>query len=62
MDWEYNSTEKELEEIILAKGPHMPEVAPKYLNTLEFLYRDKGEDNKIPVALAHGGVEKAIFS
>ena len=36
VDWSFN-TEDELYEIFLEKGPHMPEVAPKYLNTLEFL-------------------------
>lgn len=56
--WEYNSTEKDLEEIILAKGPHMPEVAPKYLNTLEFLNRDKSEDKKTPPYLRTAELEK----
>lgn len=61
MYWEYNSTEKELEEIILAKGPHMPEVAPKYLNTLEFLHRDKSEDNKTPSRLRTAGEKNNIL-
>lgn len=36
VDWDFD-TEDELYEIFLEKGPHMPEVAPKYLNTLKFL-------------------------
>lgn len=36
VDWDFDN-EDELYDIFLEKGPHMPEVAPKYLNTLKFL-------------------------
>lgn len=35
VDWSFAS-EEQLYDIFLEKGPHMPEVAPKYLNTLKF--------------------------
>lgn len=55
VDWNFENKEI-LYDIFLNKGPHMPEVAPKYLNTLEFLHRDKSDDNKHPALLAHDGV------
>ena len=36
--WSFGD-EKVLYDIIQKKGPHIPEIAPKYLNTLEFLQR-----------------------
>lgn len=45
IDWDFENKEI-LYDIFLDKGPHMPEVAPKYLNTLEFLNRDKDENKK----------------
>lgn len=36
VDWSF-SDEESLYDIFLEKGPHMPEVAPKYLNTIKFL-------------------------
>jgi hypothetical protein len=36
VDWNFDDL-KELYEIIYSKGPHSPEIAPKYLNTLHFL-------------------------
>lgn len=57
VDWHFDSDE-DLEEIILAKGPHMPEVAPKYLNTLEFLNRDKDENKNTPPRLRTAELEK----
>ena len=38
--WEF-ANEKILYDIIQKKGPHIPEIAPKYLNTLEFLNNAK---------------------
>lgn len=43
VDWSF-SIEDGLYDIFLEKGPHMPEVAPKYLNTLEFLKWRKKRD------------------
>lgn len=43
VDWSF-SIEDGLYDIFLEKGPHMPEVAPKYLNTLEFLKWRKQRD------------------
>ena len=40
IDWSF-SNEESLYDIFLEKGPHMPEVAPKYLNTLKFLKWEK---------------------
>ncbi|MCL2165648.1 MAG: hypothetical protein FWH55_14960 [Oscillospiraceae bacterium] len=40
VNWHFEDREK-LNEIILAKGPLTPEIAPKYLNTIEFLNRDR---------------------
>lgn len=45
IDWDFENKEI-LYNIFLDKGPHMPEAAPKYLNTLEFLNRDKDENKK----------------
>jgi hypothetical protein len=39
VDWMFNNRE-ELLDIINRKGPHIPEIAPKYLNTLAFLNRE----------------------
>lgn len=55
VDWDFENKEI-LYDIFLDKGPHMPEVAPKYLNTLEFLNRDKNENKKYSAAFTHGGV------
>ena len=44
VDWSFN-IEDGLYDIFLEKGPHMPEVAPKYLNTLEFLKWRKKRDS-----------------
>ena len=38
VDWSYSDL-KGLMKIIDRKGPHVPEIAPKYLNTLAFLGR-----------------------
>lgn len=40
VDWKYKDLD-ELNEIIDSKGPLLPEIAPKYLNTLAFLERNK---------------------
>ena len=40
VDWSFSSMD-ELMRIIIKKGPHIPEIAPKYLNTLAFLKRDQ---------------------
>ena len=37
VDWKFED-KKELLKIIQNKGPHIPEIAPKYLNTLAYLY------------------------
>lgn len=42
VDWTYGDRAK-LDEIITQKGPHTPEIAPKYLNTLAFLDRTVAE-------------------
>lgn len=44
VDWSFR-IEDGLYDIFLEKGPHMPEVAPKYLNTLEFLKWRYKRDN-----------------
>ena len=53
VDWSIR-IEDGLYDIFLEKGPHMPEVAPKYLNTLEFLKwrkkRDKASEIKTNTA------------
>ena len=41
VDWSFDDID-ELQEIIYSKGPHSPEIAPKYLNTLAFLERKLG--------------------
>ena len=40
IDWSYED-KTELLKIIQKKGPHIPEIAPKYLNTLAFIYRNE---------------------
>lgn len=40
VDWTYDD-KSELMDIIDKKGPLIPEIAPKYLNTLQFLEREK---------------------
>lgn len=43
VDWNYGNAENNYKEICAAfsnRGPHMQEVAPKYLNTLDFLTRE----------------------
>lgn len=40
IDWKYED-KTELLKIIQKKGLHIPEIAPKYLNTLEFIYRSE---------------------
>jgi hypothetical protein len=40
VDWDIKDKSK-LHKVILSKGPHTPEIAPKYLNTLAFLNRNK---------------------
>ena len=40
VDWNVKNRIK-LHDIIFSKGPHTPEIAPKYLNTLSFLDRNK---------------------
>ena len=40
VDWSYQNDD-ELYDIIYSKGPHSPEIAPKYLNTLQFLERER---------------------
>ena len=42
VDWKYEDKD-DLLKIIQKKGPHIPEIAPKYLNTLAFLDRDRTE-------------------
>lgn len=53
VDWSFR-IEYALYDNFLEKGPHMPEVAPKYLNTLEFLKwrnkRDKASEIKTNTA------------
>lgn len=41
--WDYRDR-KQLNKLFIDKGPHMQEIAPKYLNTIEFLNRDKKQD------------------
>lgn len=41
--WDYGDREN-LYNVFIQKGPHMQEVAPKYLNTLEFLERANREE------------------
>lgn len=57
VDWNFENKEI-LYDIFLDKGPHMPEVAPKYLNTLEFLNRDKDENKNTPPRLRTAELEK----
>jgi len=40
VDWKYEDQDGLLK-IIQMKGPHIPEIAPKYLNTLAFLDRER---------------------
>lgn len=44
VDWQYENSIKELYKQFTAKGPHMQEVASKYLNTLLFLERNMKKD------------------
>ena len=37
--WNFD-VDKKLYDIIQKKGPHIPDIAPKYLNTLQFLNRE----------------------
>jgi hypothetical protein len=39
VDWKFGD-ETMLYDVIIGKGPHTPEIAPKYLNTLAFLDRE----------------------
>lgn len=43
VSWDYGDRDR-LNKLFIDKGPHMQEIAPKYLNTLEFLNRDKKQD------------------
>ena len=38
VDWKFSDRDR-LDQVISRKGPHTPEIAPKYLNTLAFLNR-----------------------
>jgi hypothetical protein len=38
VDWDFGNADR-LDAVITRKGPHTPEIAPKYLNTLTFLNR-----------------------
>lgn len=40
VNWDFSDRER-LDEIITKKGPHVPDIAPKYLNTLSFLNREQ---------------------
>jgi len=37
VEWEFNETGKSIEEYFYEMGPHIPEIAAKYSNTLDFL-------------------------
>lgn len=43
VSWDFKDKER-LNELFIDKGPHMQEIAPKYLNTIEYLNRDKKQD------------------
>ena len=45
VNWKYEDNTNDVYSKFISKAPHMQEVAPKYLNTLLFLERNK--DNKV---------------